>query len=109
MAFDAGLLERIREIILTKTDCVERRMFGGVACMVRGNLTVGIIGDDLMVRVGKENHAANLTKPGARLMDFTGRPMKGFLVIDAEAIAEDEDLGDWIDTALEFNSTLPAK
>ena len=67
------------------------------------------MGDDLIVRVGPESTDAVLARPGARLFDFTGRPMRGWIVVDASALSADETLADWIDQGLAFASSLPPK
>lgn len=108
MAYDEGLAERIH-VVLAPRDPEAKKMFGGVAFMVDGHMTVGIIGEDLMARVGPDDHADALAQPGAGPMEFTGRPMKGWVHIDAAAIAEDEPLAEWIDRALTFVETLPPK
>lgn len=84
-------------------------MFGGLAFMVRGNMCVGIIDDKLMVRVHPDDQEELLTKYHTSPMDFTGKPMKGFLYITPKGIAEDEELQFWLDQALSYNQTLPAK
>jgi len=77
MPYDEGLAERIRGAFSERTDVAEKRMFGGIAFMVRGRMCVGIVKEDLMVRVGAAAHDALAQEPNARPMDFTGRPMKG--------------------------------
>ena len=109
MAFDEGLGERVRTLFDGAPDVTERRMFGGLAFMVAGNMACGIIGDDLLVRVGRADHDAVLALPHARQMDVTGRPMRGFVVVDAEGIAEDDDLADWVDRGVDVARALPPK
>ena len=77
MAYDEGLAERIRDTLSDLNDTTEMKMFGGLAFLLNGNMAVGIVKDDLMVRVGAEAHDDLLALPGARPMDFSGRPMKG--------------------------------
>ena len=109
MAYDEGIAQRIREALAERQDVEEKKMFGGIAFMVRGNMCVGVTGDDLMVRVGKERHGELLERPHVRPMDFTGKPLGGFLYLAPEGYESDEDLAAWVDTALEFVLTLPAK
>ena len=109
MAYDEGLAERIREVLATAADASERKMFGGLAFMVRGHMTVGVIGDDLMARVGPDAHDDALAEAHVRPMDFTGRPMKAYVYVAAAGLAEDADLAAWVDRALAFTSTLPPK
>ena len=77
--------------------------------MPRGNMCCGVTGDDLMLRVGPERYRDALTRPGARPMDFTGRPMKGMVFVEARAIDTDEKLREWLTTAADFAGALPAK
>jgi TfoX/Sxy family transcriptional regulator of competence genes len=110
MAYDEGLAERIRGR-LGRTDAVEvteTRMFGGIAFLEHGNMVVGVSGPDLMVRVGPDATDDALTRPGARLFDMTGRPMRGWVVVDG-AVLDDDALVSWIDDARRFVATLPPK
>ncbi|WP_370409585.1 TfoX/Sxy family protein [Streptomyces fradiae] len=109
MAFDEGLAERIRAHLGVDSAVTEKRMFGGLAFLHAGNMTVGVIGDDLMVRVGPEATDAALARPGARIFDFTGRPMRGWVVVDASVLTEDEDLAEWVDRGHAFAAGLPPK
>ncbi len=84
-------------------------MFGGLAFMLHGNMFVGILGSTLMARVGPTRHQEALAKPHVRKMDFTGRPMKGYVFIDPDGLEEDHDLETWISICLEFVATLPRK
>ena len=107
MAVNEALVARIRGALAGEPNVTERKMFGGVAFMVAGNMCCGVNKDDLMLRVGADGHNAALRRPHARAMDFTWRPMKSMVFVDAAGIAGDEDLRDWIDTALAFVRTLP--
>ena len=122
MAFDVGLAQRLREALGEQlapdalrdqglpVACVdERRMFGGLAFMHDGHMAIGIAGDALMVRVGPEAYAHALQRPHARVMDFTGKPMKGYVFVDPPGFARDADLQAWITMALQFVRSLPAK
>ncbi|NOZ10008.1 MAG: TfoX/Sxy family protein [Gammaproteobacteria bacterium] len=109
MAYDEGLAQRLREC-LDQFPCVdEKKMFGGLAFMVNGNMSVGIVKTRLIVRVGPDGYEQALTQPHAREMDFTGRPMTGFVYVDEQGFESDQDLEVWIGRALEFNKTLPLK
>ena len=109
MAYDEGLAQRIREIFSTRGEFLERKMFGGLAFMLSGNMCCGVVRDTLMLRVGPEQYDACLALPHAREMDFTGKPMRGMLYVDPPGIAEDRDLEAWIARAVSFAASLPPK
>jgi TfoX/Sxy family transcriptional regulator of competence genes len=109
MAYNEDLAARVREIVGEKADPVERKMFGGVAFMVGGHMCVGVIKDDLVLRLGGEEAEAALRDPHVRPMDFTGKPMRNFLYVDRGATAEEKDLRSWIDKGLRFVASLPPK
>ncbi|MFC0111508.1 TfoX/Sxy family protein [Kibdelosporangium aridum] len=106
MAYDEGLATRLRDLLPALT---EKRMFGGLAFLLNGNMTVGILGEALIVRLDADEAADALTEPGARPFDFTGRPMTGWLMVDPEGHAEDDDLRRWVDRAIDFVGSLPPK
>ena len=109
MPYDEGLAERIRDVLDAVPGVVERKMFGGLAFMVRGNMACGVVGDELMVRVGPEGYEKALKRPHAREMDFTGRPLRGMIYVGAGGLSADEDLTAWIARGAEFAKSLPAK
>ncbi len=110
MAYDEDVAYRVRAALADAgVDPVERQMFGGLAFMVRGHMTVGVIGDDLMVRVGADGHEDALAQPHAREMDFTGKPMTGMVYVAPAGIADDEDLRSWVRRGLDFTGSLPPK
>jgi TfoX/Sxy family transcriptional regulator of competence genes len=109
MAYDEGLAQRIREHLEERSDVSERKMFGGAAFMLAGNMCCGVVADELMVRVGADGYEDALAQPDARAMDFTGKPMRGMVYVGVPGIAEDDDLGAWIDRGVSFASSLPAK
>lgn len=109
MAYDEGLAERLREIFSGRAEVVEKRMFGGVAYMMRGNMCCGIIGDALMARVGPEQYAAALRKDHARDKMGNMRPMKGFVYVEAAGIESDKALRAWVKQCEKFVATLPTQ
>ena len=109
MPFDEGLAERIRSTTGADPSMSERKMFGGLCFMSDGNMCFGVLGDEIMVRVGPDAYAEALLLPHAREMDFTGRSMRGMVYVDPEGIAEDEDLEEWLRRGLEFARSLPPK
>lgn len=108
MAYDEQLADRIRTVLGDDPGIDERKMFGGLAFLLDGNMFVGLT-QDLMVRVGPDAWADALAQPHAREMDFTGRSMKGYVYVSPEGIAEDDDLAAWIDRAVAFVGGLPPK
>jgi TfoX/Sxy family transcriptional regulator of competence genes len=109
MAYSEELAKRIRDVIGTPPELAEKVMFGGMGFMVQGNMAVGVIGDELMVRIDKAATDEALTKPGARIFDFTGRPMKGWVMVGELGISTPEGLDNWVQQGVEFASSLPAK
>ncbi len=109
MGYDEGLAERIRGILDERQGVSEKRMFGGIAFLIGGHMCVGIVKDDLMVRVGREAHERLLRQAHARPMDFTGRPMKGFLYVASLGLEADADLERWVEHGVEYALSLPAK
>jgi TfoX/Sxy family transcriptional regulator of competence genes len=110
MAYDDALAGRIRDVLAARGDRVrEQKMFGGLAFMVDGHMTVGVVKNELMARVGPEGEDDALAQPHARLMDFTGRPMTGFVLVAAPAVVSDGDVKVWVDRSLAFTTTLPPK
>jgi len=110
MAYDEDLAERIRTILhAEREDVSERKMFGGIAFMAGGHMCVGVIGEDLMARLGEDAADAALDEPHTRPMDFTGRPMRNMVYVGPAGIADDAALRDWIRRALAFVATLPPR
>ncbi|MCJ7437805.1 MAG: TfoX/Sxy family protein [Acidimicrobiia bacterium] len=109
MAYDEALAERVRGVLGDDPRLHEQKMFGGLAFMVAGNMCVGVVGDDLMVRVGPDAYPGALELSHAREMDFTGRPMRGFVFVEVAGTAGRADLEAWVDRGLAFAESLPAK
>ncbi len=109
MAHDERLAEPIRTALSTRRDVVERRMFGGIAFMIRGHMSCGIVGSTLMVRVDPAGADRLLREPHTRPMDFTGRPLRGLLFEDPPGIATAPALGAWIRTAVAWAESQPVK
>ena len=109
MAFDEALAERVREALTGRAELSERKMFGGIAFMLAGNMAVGIVGDDLMVRLSAEDAERALAEPHVRPMDFTGRPPKNMVFVDSQGTEADEDLAAWVDAGADYASSLPPK
>lgn len=104
------LADRLRTLLKMEPNLTEKKMFGGLCFLVNGNMTCGITGkDQVMLRVGPERYEELLAKPGAREMDFTGRPMKGMIFIDPTACPDANSLAAWLGEALNFARSLPPK
>lgn len=109
MAYDEGLAHRIRDLLGDDPAMSEREMFGGLCFMRDGNMCLGIVGADLMVRVGPDAYQAALTEPHAREMDFNGRPMRGMVYVAPDGVTEDDALAQWLARGTDFARSLPPK
>jgi TfoX/Sxy family transcriptional regulator of competence genes len=109
MAYDEELADRVRNVLEARSDVSERKMFGGIAFMLAGNLAAGVLGEDLIVRVGPEDHAAALSEPGVREFDFSGRPSKGIVFVEPDQVRDDGGLARWVDAGADFAASLPPK
>ena len=106
MAYDELLEQRVRMFFDAKRIKHEaKRMMGGLCFMVKGKMCVGVEKDRLMARIGSEAYDNALTRKGCRPMDFTGRPMRGFVFVELEELKSDKDLAFWLDLALAYNPT----
>jgi TfoX/Sxy family transcriptional regulator of competence genes len=108
MAYNEKLAERIRKE-LGDVPFVEKKMFGGVGFLIQGNMACGVHKQIMIVRVNPGKHAALLKKPGARPFDITGKPMKGWLTVDADGCKTAKQLSEWVKEGMNFALTLPTK
>ena len=108
MAYDLKLAERIRSK-LDELPFEEKKMFGGVGFLLNGNMACGVNKDNLIVRIDPEKQNTLLKKPYAKPFDLTGKPMKGWLVIEADGVKTNKQLGTWVKEGVEFALTLPPK
>ncbi|MDX2094071.1 MAG: TfoX/Sxy family protein [Kofleriaceae bacterium] len=106
MAYDEKLAERIRRAVGPRPDVTEKKMFGGLAFLFGGKMFVGIATDDLMVRVGPEHYKAALATAHVRPMDFTGRPMRGYVYVGPGGTRTQSMVKKWVDKAAAFVATL---
>jgi hypothetical protein len=109
MAYDEALAERVRELLALREGVSEREMFGGIAFMVGGNMACGVHGDELIVRLERDDAEKALEEPHVRVFDITGRPMKGWLLVGPEATAADGELAGWVDAGADYAASLPPK
>lgn len=109
MAFDPGLAQRIRDILGNHPGLSERRMFGGLAFLINGYMFIGVQDSTLMARVGPERYADALAVQHVREMDFTGKPLKGYVYVAPEGIEEDPALAKWVHWCASFVTAMPPK
>jgi TfoX N-terminal domain len=109
MAFDEALAERLRQGLARRKNVEEKKMFGGVGFLINGNLLVGVWKNSLCVRLGPEQAEKALHEPHVKQFDITGRPMKGWVLVEPEGLGEDGKLSGWIQRAVRFVGKLPAK
>lgn len=106
MTYDEQLVARIRRVVPPTAALAERKMFGGVAFLVGGKMVVGVTGTDLMVRVGPAAYEAALARAHVRPMDFTGRPLTGYVYVGAKGTRTAAAVAGWVAQAMRFVATL---
>ena len=109
MAYDEKLAERVRALLTARKRVTEKRMFGGLAFLLGGRMCCGVLNDELVVRVGPARYNEALVRPHARPMDFTGKPLTGFVYVAPAGFRTRPALEKWVGLGLEFASTLHAK
>lgn len=109
MPYDEQLADRIRDYVAALDGITEKKMFGGVCFLLHGNMAFGPVRDTLIVRVPREEMDAILAEPDAAPMTFTGKPMRGFVQVDVDALSEDEALAGWLERGLDVARALPPK
>jgi TfoX/Sxy family transcriptional regulator of competence genes len=110
MAYDEALADRVRDLISTRADVTEKKMFGGIAFMLGGNMAVGVRGDDLLVRLSQEDAQRALSEEGVRPFEMGGRRQpKGWVLVGGERISDDVGLSEWVEAGADYAASLPAK
>ncbi|MCE9606584.1 MAG: TfoX/Sxy family protein [Planctomycetia bacterium] len=109
MTYSLSLADRVRHALRAHHGIAEKKMFGGLCFLLGGNMLVGIMRSSLIVRLGAEAAADALKQEHVGEFDATGRPMKGWIVVDGEGLESDRRLASWIDQACAFVETLPVK
>ena len=109
MAYDEELAQRVRRLLGPIENISERKMFGGLAFMLNGNMCCCVDQTHLVVRTGPEKYEEALARPFGRVFDFTGRPMRGFVYVEDTGLEEEAALRDWVDLAFTFAASLPPK
>lgn len=109
MSYDLGLAQRAREMLAEEATLTEKEMFGGLSFLLDGNMAAGIIDDELIVRVGPEAYQQALERPHTRPFDMTGRPMRGWVVVEEGGLVEDDSLAEWLAMGVATARGLPPK
>ena len=110
MAYDEELAERVRNLISARSDVTEKKMFGGIAFLLAGNMAVGVRGEDLLVRLAEEDAQRALAEEGVRPFEMGSRRQpKGWVLVGPQRISDDAGLGEWIHVGADYAASLPAK
>ncbi len=109
MPFDETIADRIRPQLVRRAGFAEKRLFSGVGFLLHGNLCVGVWKHWLIARIGPDAYDEALERPGVKEFDITGRPMRGWVMIEPSGIRGDIELNAWIESAVEFVRSLPRK
>jgi len=109
MAYDEKLADRVRDQLAPIEQLAELKMFGGIGWTIRGNMCVGVMEDELIVRVGADAYDDALADARTREFDFTGRPMSGWVLVDPSGITTAKNLDRWVARGVDFASSLPPK
>ncbi len=106
MAYDEKLADRVRKSLKSNKHITEKKMFGGIAFLLNGKMSCGIIKNDLVVRTGPEYYEKVLTKPHTRPMDFTVNPMKGFVYVGPDGCKTEKILSEWLNSGINYVASL---
>lgn len=109
MAYDEALATRVRGLVGELPGVAEKKMFGTLVFFFQGNMSCGVFGDGLLVRMSPDDSAAALAEPGTRVPEMGGRPMKNWVLIEPDHLADDADLDGWIQRGVTYAGSLPAK
>jgi hypothetical protein len=109
MAYNESVAQRLRAELGTLPGLTEKKMFGGICFLLGGNMVCGVLGNDLIMRVGAAQHATALAQSGARVFDFSGRPMTGWVMVEPVGYTSEVDLARWVKLGVAFAGLLPPK
>ena len=109
MAYDEDLADRVRALLAGRAGVREQKMFGGLCFMINGNMACGVLGHELVVRVGKENLEDALALPHSRPFDMTGRPMRSFVYVGTQGVGTNQGLTEWAGRGIAYAESLPPK
>ena len=109
MAFDEELATRIRKLLGKRRGLAEKKMFGGIAFLLNGNMCCGVHRNEMIVRIDPDETASALKQPHVRIFDISGRPMKGWILVSAAGVAGESALWNWVGSGVAYASSLPPK
>jgi TfoX/Sxy family transcriptional regulator of competence genes len=109
MAYSEALAQRIRSEIEGLPGLIEKKMFGGISFLLNGNMACGVIGDEMIVRVGVERHDEAMAYPTTRPFDMTGKPMAGWVVVSSDGLQDEQEVREWVRWGIDYASNLPPK
>jgi TfoX/Sxy family transcriptional regulator of competence genes len=109
MAFDVQLADRIRKQLAKQKGLTEKKMFGGIGFLLNGNMCCGVIGAEMVIRLDPEQTDKALASKYTRIFDFSGRPMRGWIYVGAQAIETESDLKHWLQIGTKYAGSLPPK
>jgi hypothetical protein len=109
VAYDEKLADRVRKLLAKRKSIAEKKMFGGLAFLMNGNMSVGLHGGELIVRLDPSKTDAALARPHTRIFDITGRPMKGWILVKPAGVASEDALERWVRAGADYAASLPAK
>ena len=109
MAFDNALADRVRQVVSSTPGLSERRMFGGLAFLINGNMGLGVHASELIVRIDPAETDTALAERGVRIFDLSGKPMKGWLLVSSSALSGNKALASWVARGVKYARSLPAK
>jgi hypothetical protein len=109
VAYEEAVADKVRELLAARSELSERKMFGGIGFMIAGNMAVGVMDEDLIVRLDPADAEKALAENGVREFDFTGRPMTGWVFVGPEAREEAAAFAEWVEAGADYASSLPPK
>jgi TfoX/Sxy family transcriptional regulator of competence genes len=109
MSYDQGLAQRIHDFLVTQPELMEKKMFGGLCYMLQGNMCCGVVGNKLVLRINGPKYDELLEHKHISVVDFTGKPMRGFLYVDPTAIKTQQQLLEWLSHSIDYCLSLPPK
>ncbi|MBM4074829.1 MAG: TfoX/Sxy family protein [Planctomycetes bacterium] len=109
MAYDDSLAQRIRSVLVFRKNIVEKKMFGGLGFLLQGNMLVGVWKNSLIVRLEPSEYETALAEPFVKTFDITGRPMRGWVLVESDGVLDEDSVDYWVQRAIAFVSQLPRR